>query len=210
MASQSYQLVMRAGPNVGKSFPISKAEIHLGRDVSNDVVINDAEVSRKHVRIVIQPSGEVILEDLGSTNGTFVNDQRISGVYVLTPGDSIQLGEHVTLVFEAIRQDPDATVAVGSANVLATEVQKEPAPPPPADAPSSPQYQPSPASTAADMPLPPTGPLHAEAEPALEKNNRRTIFLVGAGCLVLFCLCGVLPGLLAYWNWPVIAHILGL
>ncbi|HNB54634.1 MAG TPA: FHA domain-containing protein, partial [Anaerolineales bacterium] len=100
MATQSFQLVMRAGPSIGKVFPINKGEMHIGRDISNEIVINDAEVSRKHVRIVIQ-AGEVIIEDLGSTNGTFVNEQRLSGPYTLVAGDTLQLGEHVLLVFEA-------------------------------------------------------------------------------------------------------------
>ena len=78
MASQPFQLVMRAGPTPGKVFSLSKTELYLGRDISNDIVINDAEVSRKHVRLMLQ-SGQFVLEDLGSTNGTFVNNQRVAG-----------------------------------------------------------------------------------------------------------------------------------
>jgi pSer/pThr/pTyr-binding forkhead associated (FHA) protein len=73
MATKS-QLVTRTGPNPGKTFSLNKPEMYIGRDISNDIVINDAEVSRKHVRLTVQGERYVI-EDLGSTNGTFINGQ---------------------------------------------------------------------------------------------------------------------------------------
>jgi len=197
MAMQSFQLVMRAGPSIGKVFTISKAEMHIGRDISNEIVINDAEVSRKHIRIVIQ-AGEVIIEDLGSTNGTFVNDTRVSGPYTLVPGDTVQLGEHVILVFEAALQQADATVAVPPADVFATEVDSEPTPMPMPAPPPTPQYQPpAMSSSPADMPV--TGPLHAQPPAQAPKDNRRTYILVGVGCVVFLCLCVIVPLAAAYY-----------
>lgn len=110
MAPQSFQLVMRSGPNPGKTFALSKSEITIGRDIGNDVVINDAEISRRHARLFAQGSS-FVLEDLGSTNGTFVEGQRLMGPHMLRPGELILLGENVTLVYEPLQQDPDATVA---------------------------------------------------------------------------------------------------
>lgn len=196
MATQSFQLVMRAGPSIGKVFTVSKAEMHVGRDISNEIVINDAEVSRKHIRLVIQ-AGEVIVEDLGSTNGTFVNDQRISGPNTLVPGDTLQLGEHVILVFEAALQEADATVAVPPARAFETEMDSEPTPmltpiPPPAEPYELPSF-PAPSE------MPPTGPLHSSTPVEAPKDNRRTYILVGVGCLVLFCLCVVVPLAAAYY-----------
>jgi pSer/pThr/pTyr-binding forkhead associated (FHA) protein len=188
MATQSFQLVMRAGPSIGKVYPISKAEMHAGRDISNEIVINDAEVSRKHLRLVLQ-AGEVIVEDLGSTNGTFVNDQRVSGPFVLSPSDTLQLGEHVVLVFEAALQQADATVAVSPSDALKTEFDAEATPmplPPPVEA-----YEPPPMPAVADPPL--NEPLYASTPVEPPKDNRRTYILVGVGCLVLFCLCVVVP-----------------
>jgi len=104
MASLSFHLIMRSGPTPGKSFELTKSEIYIGRDIHNDVVINDAEVSRKHARLVIQAGGYV-LEDLGSTNGTFVNGQQLSAVYSLHPGDTVQVADTIFRF-----ADPQATL----------------------------------------------------------------------------------------------------
>jgi predicted component of type VI protein secretion system len=128
MAPQSYQFVMRTGPNPGKSFPLTKDELSLGRDISNDIVINDAEVSRHHARIYRQAGG-FVLEDTGSTNGTFVNGQRLMGPHMLRPGEMILLGENISLIFEAYQFDPDATIASGTVPDMPS-YQQQPALPP--------------------------------------------------------------------------------
>ena len=93
MVSQQYQLVMRTGPTMGKAYGLGKNEVAIGRDPSNDIVINEAEVSRKHARLFLR--GEIyVLEDLGSTNGTFVNGQRLISPQELRPGDMVLLGEN--------------------------------------------------------------------------------------------------------------------
>ncbi len=96
MAGQSYQLIMRSGPTPGQAYPLQKQVISIGRDPGSDVVINDAEVSRQHSRLSLQAGGYV-LEDLGSTNGTFVNGQRLMGPRVLRPGETVSIGEHILL-----------------------------------------------------------------------------------------------------------------
>lgn len=116
MAVQSYQMVMREGPAPGKTFALSKEELYLGRDISNDIVVNDAEVSRKHARLLLQ-AGQYVVEDLGSTNGTFINDERISGPHILSAGEVIQFGENVIMVYEASQYDADATVAVSAKDI---------------------------------------------------------------------------------------------
>jgi predicted component of type VI protein secretion system len=104
----SYRLVMRNGPTPGKTFNLEQSEVFVGRDLNNEIVINDPEVSRRHARFFLQGGG-YILEDLGSTNGTTINGQRIMGPYSLRPGEVILLGENVIMVYEAI-MDPNATV----------------------------------------------------------------------------------------------------
>ncbi len=116
MAAQ-FQLVMRSGPNPGTVYPLDSAEIIIGRDASNGVAINDAEVSRKHAKLTTQESGYVI-QDLGSTNGTFINGQRITSSQGLKPGDAVTLGENIVLMYEPIF-DPNATV-ISSAQSLKT------------------------------------------------------------------------------------------
>lgn len=110
MVSTTYQLTMRSGPTPGKIFPLEKDELLMGRDMSSDIVINDAGVSRRHAHLVRQENGYLV-EDLGSTNGTSVSGQRLMGPYQLHSGEAFTLGESVTLVYEAITYDPDATIA---------------------------------------------------------------------------------------------------
>ena len=109
MSPQSFQLVMVSGPTPGKSIQLNKPELTVWRDTSNDVVINDAEVSRKHARLVFRGTGYT-LEDLGSTNGTYVNGQRLMGPHALLPGELILFGENVSMNYEVSPMDADATV----------------------------------------------------------------------------------------------------
>ena len=84
---------------------LSEVEAQIGRwdadggifpDVDLDTDDPEAKVSRRHARITLS-NGQYFLEDLGSTNGTMVNGQRVSAV-ALNPGDMIQLGT-TTLTF---------------------------------------------------------------------------------------------------------------
>jgi pSer/pThr/pTyr-binding forkhead associated (FHA) protein len=64
----------------------------IGREAGNDVVLDGGgSVSRQHAAIETA-GGQATLSDLGSTNGTFVNGQRVSGPVVLSPGDSVMFG----------------------------------------------------------------------------------------------------------------------
>ena len=63
----------------------------IGRGQNCDVVLDDGRVSRQHARLVVSDSA-VMLCDLGSVNGTFVNGRRIRGEQSLAPGDRIRLG----------------------------------------------------------------------------------------------------------------------
>ena len=77
--NDNFRLVVRRGPQPNQAFEISKDLTTLGRDITNDIVLNDRETSRHHLRLM--RSGDTMtIEDLGSTNGTFVNGKRVSGV----------------------------------------------------------------------------------------------------------------------------------
>ena len=108
MAAQ-FQFVMRSGPTPGATYSLEGDQIVIGRDSSNGVVINDSEISRKHSRLTFQ-GGKYVLEDLGSTNGTFVNGQRLAGPVVLKSGDVVSLGEQIVLMYDALSVDAGATV----------------------------------------------------------------------------------------------------
>ncbi len=99
-----FRLIVRRGPQPNQTFDLNKDIVTLGRDITNDIVINDPEVSRHHLRFTRGADG-YNMEDLGSTNGTFIGGQRLSGVRTLNRGDLIGLGETVTLVYEAARPE---------------------------------------------------------------------------------------------------------
>jgi pSer/pThr/pTyr-binding forkhead associated (FHA) protein len=72
-------------------FPLRLGETLIGRSPYCSIVINDGLVSRQHAAIRVTREGMQI-EDLGSRNGTFVNQRRIKGTHVLLPGDRIEIG----------------------------------------------------------------------------------------------------------------------
>jgi pSer/pThr/pTyr-binding forkhead associated (FHA) protein len=67
--------------------------VRIGR-ADTDIELNDPDVSREHA-VVRGMDGGIAIEDLGSTNGTFVNDRRIAGIAELRPGDRIRFGNTV-------------------------------------------------------------------------------------------------------------------
>ncbi len=87
------QLVVHAGPLAGKGFPIIST-LTFGRDEENDVALDDEEVSRYHARLLRQ-GDEVLIEDLGSTNGTFINGNRIEEQQKLQPTDIVSVGTSI-------------------------------------------------------------------------------------------------------------------
>jgi hypothetical protein len=87
-------VVIREGAGAGSEHPVD-GELILGREHgSADLVIDDPGVSRRHARVVTDAGG-VIVEDLGSSNGTYVNGERISGPVEVATGDEVQLGATV-------------------------------------------------------------------------------------------------------------------
>src|SRR5258707_15583210 len=74
----TFRLIVRRGPQPNQIYELNKDIITLGRDITNDIVINDPEVSRHHCRLTRGGGGDT-MEDLGSTNGTFFNRQRLTG-----------------------------------------------------------------------------------------------------------------------------------
>ncbi len=88
----------------GREHPLRTDEISMGRAMENGIVITSKRVSREHAR-VRREGWRTVLEDLGSTNGTFCNGERVLAPVELQDGDRVMIGD-VTLVFH----DPDVTV----------------------------------------------------------------------------------------------------
>jgi pSer/pThr/pTyr-binding forkhead associated (FHA) protein len=129
----SFRLVVRRGPQPNQIYEITKDVTTLGRDITNDIVINDREASRHHLRLV-RSGDSMTVEDLGSTNGTFVNGKRVSGMIPLQNGDMIGLGETVTLGVEVQRpaQSAPPPPPAQPLDVTSPENDEAYAPPPPA------------------------------------------------------------------------------
>ena len=89
----------------GQEHPLDSQGTRIGRAVENDIVIVSKRVSREHARIW-REGRYWYLEDLGSTNGTFLNDERVQGEQRLRDGDLVVIGE-ARLAFN----DPDTTTA---------------------------------------------------------------------------------------------------
>ena len=167
MVSTTYQLTMRSGPTPGKIYPIDKDEVLIGRDLANDVVVNDASVSRRHAHLVMQEGGYV-LEDLGSTNGTLVDGQRLMVPYHLQSGEIFTLGETVAMVFEAITYDPDATIASPRMGMAQPAPAAQPYQPvQPVEPPAAPPPQPAPAPQVYSTPayVPPQAAVPPQPQP---------------------------------------------
>jgi pSer/pThr/pTyr-binding forkhead associated (FHA) protein len=142
------------GSQAGRQLPLDSV-VDVGRDPSLPLHLDeDTQVSRRHARIAVQ-GGAVVVEDLGSTNGTYVNDQPINSPRTLNPGDKVRIGltvlelrtrQQVAARASAVQPRPQLT-AVGNdvlqyvpENELAPVVNvspagpiatAQPAPPPP-------------------------------------------------------------------------------
>ena len=91
-------LIVLSGQQIGRMYKLGKAKIVLGRSEDADVQLDDEGISRHHARLVAMPGGVVMLQDLESRNGTFVNGQQCR-TRALEDGDRIQLGAITILKF---------------------------------------------------------------------------------------------------------------
>jgi pSer/pThr/pTyr-binding forkhead associated (FHA) protein len=108
VASETLQVI--AGPAAGSDLEVT-AELPVGRAAPGPgSLAGDPELSRTHARFARGAGGELLIEDLGSTNGTFVNGERISGVQQLRAGDQLRLGQSTITVVGAEPPPPDATL----------------------------------------------------------------------------------------------------
>ncbi len=85
-----YAIVVEKGPRSGMTFMLRDGNTTVGRHPESDIFLNDVTVSRHHCRFVIN-GGALIVEDSGSTNGTYVNDERVDSAE-LSAGDEVMVG----------------------------------------------------------------------------------------------------------------------
>jgi len=88
------RLRMQLGSAIGQSYTMVGDTLTIGRAQDNDIVLDDPQVSRYHARVA-RRGNEIIIEDLGSTNGTLVNGRLITGPHVLQPTETVAVGASV-------------------------------------------------------------------------------------------------------------------
>lgn len=91
-----YALVVERGPRAGMTFVLGEGTTTVGRHPESDIFLDDITVSRHHCRFVLGGS-DLVLEDSGSTNGTYVNGARVDRV-ALSPGDDVLIGRFHLIV----------------------------------------------------------------------------------------------------------------
>ena len=127
------KLIIVKGPDEGRQLTLAEGKTVFGRAEDADVQIEFTAVSRQHA--AVEWDGDnYFLEDVGSSNGTFLNGQRIEGRVPLVPGDEVGLGQSVVLRFEAPASAAQLAEAVGATAIEAapdidkgTAVSKPPA-----------------------------------------------------------------------------------
>ncbi len=206
MAETLYQLTVRKGPKVGETFLLETISLTVGRDPVSDIILNDPEVSRQHARFTQTDTGYQV-QDLGSTNGTFVNGQRLEAEPVdLQPGFTISMGSGVTLIYNLVPtgnalaetmvdqsgfgemaqqangiDEEDAEWKAAVPNL--PQFDEEPEVPEGWEPDPSPPFTPPPPAAAA--PLVPS----PDEEEAAKQKRRNTIIAVTA-VILLLCCCG--------------------
>lgn len=95
-------LVVRNGPSANKEFPLQKADAKIGRSTECRIVLDSDTVSREHAKVAYRGNGMFEILDLGSRNGTKVNNMLIQKRQMLYDNDVIQVGE-IKMVFKSIK-----------------------------------------------------------------------------------------------------------
>src|SRR5688572_19452719 len=102
-------LLVVAGENAGKLFPLNKPELVIGRSPNADIRINEKAVSHNHARLHLDGSSYTVC-DLDSTNGTFVNNELIAGSVRLRGGDASGVGSTTFTYLAGTETSSDQTI----------------------------------------------------------------------------------------------------
>lgn len=180
----SHQLIMRRGPFPNKQYPLTEDHTLIGRATACTIYIPDPEISRQHVRVVAQGANLYAVEDLGSTNGTFVNGRRITSLTPLNPGDTVDLGEALQFVFEPIvvkaATTPDFIIP-GTGEYVVEDAQAEAA---------AMVDQQMPSADPSPTPATPQEPERVIVHETQQTGSSKRV-LIGCGVVLLIMLCCV-------------------
>ena len=209
MAEKQHRLIVQKGPQPGKTFLLITDNITIGRDPMADISLNDPEVSRQHLQLTRTGSGYV-LEDLGSTNGTFIDGKKLEPdtPISLVNGQMIGMGSGVTAVYESTSPEPEVVPAPAEeifdafSPVVFESEPEELFDPGYEESPELPEVLPvPPAAPVAAKPTPsPRTPL-VPSGPSEQQKKRRRMITIAVVSLILLCCCCLLFVLSAYFYW---------
>ncbi len=163
--------LVRSGGLMGQRLPVKTPVVNLGRADYNDIVLPDPSISTSHAKLQ-RREGVWVLVDLDSTNGTFVEGERVKGEAPLGPGAMVRLGD-VQLLFEPV-DEKQGVLKGGGTQVLRTphsSALPPPAPPAPAAPPAPPARAAPPSPSAA--PARPGAAAPGPARPGTKPAPRR-------------------------------------
>lgn len=103
-------LIVLSGLSLGKTFRLERGNSTLGRAEDSDILLTDRGISRQHARFEVSPEGVVTLEDLGSTNGTYVGAEKVRTLQ-LSGGERLRFGSGVKMRFDF--RDPQEESLLG-------------------------------------------------------------------------------------------------
>jgi serine protease Do len=123
----THKLLVTDGNAKGREIVIDSGEFLVGRlaDTDDGRLADDLELSRRHARIMCTLDGGIEIEDLGSTNGTYVNDQKVTTRRRLEPGDVIEVGQTRLSVLDAAGRSAQPT-QFGRVRPVARETPRTP------------------------------------------------------------------------------------
>jgi pSer/pThr/pTyr-binding forkhead associated (FHA) protein len=121
------RLYLKLDNVVLREYPVSDAPVTIGRLPDNTIHVDNLSVSGHHARIV-QENGQWVLYDEGSTNGTYVNGQRVSRA-VLADGDSVHIARHIIAFADDFAPEPQVPVAPSAVPPAAIAAPVTPAKP---------------------------------------------------------------------------------
>ncbi|MGB3716123.1 MAG: FHA domain-containing protein [Candidatus Promineifilaceae bacterium] len=196
MNTPAYRLIVRRGKSPKPEYALSEQAAIIGREAINDIMLQELEISRRHASVTFA-DGRYTIEDLNSTNGTFVNGRRISTPVELRDGDVIDLGDTVSLVFQGPARVGEATLVESDPGIVdqptaqkkeeATQAQYSPPPEVPQYAQQSPI--PTPAWQTSQDSFQQLDPEEIRPMPPKGRRDRRRLY-IGCGCLVLLLIIG--------------------
>lgn len=208
-------LIVIEGPNEGQSYPLQDMICTIGRTADNTIVIDSTRISRHHTQIRLLQEGTgitAIVEDMGSTNGTWVNQRQLAGPHRLMPGDIITLADDISFryaVEDTLHTEKLVPAMPGNATqVIDDSSSYTPPPPPPnyeesyrpySESPtppprqayiqfgSGPQTAPTSQPTSAPQPAWAASPASSPAAPPAKRS--KWVYIIVAILLVLICIC---------------------